>query len=358
MSDAAVRDLLAILVVGLVGEFLLTIPAGDALALRVGLLDFRAILGVGQGLALAVALFDVPARVALQTPPRRAAHLRGLAWHAVVDRRDADTFWTHLLVPVALDVHLAPVFDQAVAVVAAVADVVDLLGAVRDGFGRTHVAVGLHVVVLEDGDHLGAGGVGIWHVPAVDLLVAGALPAVDAVGVALLPEQVFEQVLLFLILVFPAVLDQVVVREFAGVAAGHGVAGVADFAVAEFGLLGAVVGIVRVLGVLALGFLVERHVVLKPVRVRVHLHVVDLSLGIVVPTLLVLARVTPVAPPGVLHDPISGAGLVMPPADHFHCVPACFVGGHLVRRRFLDVSGDTLVVLLDCEPDGESQTLF
>lgn len=224
MRDAAVGDPLAVLVVRFVGQFGLVVPAGDALALRVGLLDLRAVSGVGQVLALAVALLDVVTRFAQEAAPPRAAHLRSLARLAVVDGRDADALGTHLLVPVARDVELAAVLDQLVVVVAAVADVVDLVGAVRDGFGRTHVAVGLHVVVLEDLDHLGAGGVGVRHVPAVDLLVAGALPAVRAVGVALLPEQVFEQVLFLLLLVFPAVFDEFVLLEFAGVAARHGVA--------------------------------------------------------------------------------------------------------------------------------------
>jgi len=56
--------------------------------------------------------------------------------------------------------------------------------------------------------------------------------------------------------------------------------------------------------------------------VGVHLEPLELRLTVERPTLLELARIGPVAPPGILHDPVALAVLVVPPAHALDSVAA------------------------------------
>jgi len=75
-----------------------------------------------------------------------------------------------------------------------------------------------------------------------------------------------------------------------------------------------VVAVVGVLGHLALGFLVVRHVVGEAWVAPVQNDALELRFPVELPTLLELARVAPVAAPGVLHDPEAFAVFVVAPA--------------------------------------------
>jgi len=185
------------------------------------------------------------------------------------------------------------------------------------------------------------------------LLVSGAQLAVAAGHGALLPEDVLGRGLVVVLGRVRLIVD-LGVFEFAGAVGLEFVGRVAEFAGAELTVLCAVVAVVGVLGHLALGFLVVRHVVLK-VGFAVDLDHLEGRLRVEGPALLELARVAPVAAPGVLHDPEAYAVLVLAPAEALDGVAAGRVA--LVRGRLVDARADAVHLRLDGHADDHGAEL-
>lgn len=329
--QAVVGHDVAVLVLGVLD--LVEALLADLALFGVGHQDLRAVVGVGQLLAeRAPGLEAGDAGLAVE----RAVALRhGVALLAVVDGQHAlvgDVF--HLArVPVALDgVHeaLAAVARGALALDAELADLVDLRLAVVDLFGRTGVAGDVHVVLQDDLEPGGAvDDLGLSELDAV----GRARPAAAARGLLLaqaplddLGLRVDVVVLLFLVDVVVRVEHavQVSVLDPAGLA-------VAD-AGAELVQVVARLVVVALRG-LALLLGARGQVVVEAGRVHVQAH--QLRAAVQFPRLLLVARVAPVAAPGVLDHPLALARRVQAVAHHLHGVPAslCVLG---VRRGVPD----------------------
>lgn len=170
----------------------------------------------------------------------------------------------------------------------------------------------------------------------------------EAGGVfALLPEDVLGDCLV-VVGGFLLFLVDVFVLELASAVASEFVARVAEFAGVEFTVLCTVVTVVGVFRHFALRFFVEWHVV-REGRGAVDLEALELRLGVERPALFELARIAPVAPPRVLHDPEAFAVVVVAPAEAFDCVAAWLVP--LVCGRFVDSGADALHLRVDRHAD-------
>lgn len=301
-----------------------------AFPFRVGHFDLHAVLRVWE--CLAFARDDFEAREA-----RLAVGPDGLSGFAVFD-------WFGR----AVQTHVLQRGDR-VARLALQAHLAGLFGAVRDQFRRAERAVGREVVLRHDVEERRtrdrravAEGV------ARGEHVRGAQVALLAGGVrARLPVDVLGGRFVVLLGLFLLFFD-LFVLEFAGSVAHEFVARVAEFAGIELGVLCTVVAVVGVFGHFALGFFVVRHVVGEAGREAVDLDALELRLRVELPALLEVARVAPVASPGVLHDPEADAVLVVAPAHARDRVPARVA---LARLRLLDFGPDRVHVLVDRHAD-------